>query len=76
MRGGRSAGRCSFVVAAGSVAGMDVFSPNSRKVRQPGLSVGESDDHRRRMRAFHAMRRLCREKKRTARLDKSDRAVL
>ena len=33
--------------AAGSVAGMDVFSPNSRKVRQPGLPVGESADHRR-----------------------------
>ena len=33
--------------AAGSVAGMDVFSPKSRKVRQPGLPVGESDDHRR-----------------------------
>ena len=45
-RGGRSAGRCSFVVAAGSVAGMDVFFPKSRKVRQPGLSVGESADHR------------------------------
>ena len=46
-RGGRSAGRCSFVVAAASVAGMDVFSPKSRKIRQPGLSVGESADHRR-----------------------------
>ena len=33
--------------AAGSVAGMDVFSPKSRKVRQPGLPVGESADHRR-----------------------------
>ena len=46
-RGGRSAGQCSFVAAAGSVAGMDVFSPKSRKIRQPGLSVGESDNHRR-----------------------------
>ena len=33
--------------AAGSVAGMDVFSPKSLKIRQPGLSVGESADHRR-----------------------------
>ena len=39
--------RGGFIAAAGSVAGMDVFSPNSRKVRQPGLPVGESDDHRR-----------------------------
>ena len=46
-RGGRSAGRCSFVVAADSVAGMDVFFPKFRKIRQPGLPVGESDDHRR-----------------------------
>ena len=39
--------RSGFIAAAGSVAGMDVFSPNSRKVRQPGLPVGESADHRR-----------------------------
>ena len=39
--------RGGFIAAAGSVAGMDVFSPNSRKVRQPGLPVGESADHRR-----------------------------
>lgn len=38
--------RSGFIAAAGSVAGMGVFSPNSRKVRQPGLSVGESADHR------------------------------
>ena len=33
--------------AAGSVVGMDVFFLKSRKVRQPGLPVGESADHRR-----------------------------
>ena len=37
--------RSGFIAAAGSVAGMDVFSPNSRKVRQPGLPVGESAVH-------------------------------
>ena len=39
--------RSGFIAAAGSVAGMDVFFPKSRKVRQPGLPVGESADHRR-----------------------------
>ena len=39
--------RGGFIAAAGSVAGMDVFFPKFRKIRQPGLPVGESDDHRR-----------------------------
>ena len=77
MRAGLFCAAAFRADAAGSVAGMGVFSPNSRKVRQPGLPVGENADHRRRMRAFPSMRRLCREKrKRAARLDKSGRAVL
>ena len=68
--------RGGFIAAAGSVAGMDVFFPKSRKVRQPAFPLARAPTIGGRMRAFPSMRRLCREKKRTARLDKSGRAVL